>query len=81
MLFVLSDFFPEVLLVIAATRKHLFYPVFLLKLTPGQVLNKVLSHLGFMENAHISVAPLHSYSTCEKYHRFYIEVLFYKGFM
>lgn len=52
-----------------------FCPVFLLKLTPGQVLNRVLSHLGFMHNAHISVAPLHSYFRCEKYHGFYIEVL------
>lgn len=58
-----------------------FCPVFLLKLTPGQVLNKALSHHSSKENAHISVAPLHSYSRCEKYHGFYIEVLFYKGFI
>lgn len=52
-----------------------FYPVFLLKLTPGHVFNTVLYHLGFMHNTNISVAPVHSYSGCEKYHRFHIEVL------
>lgn len=49
--------------------------MFLLKLTPGHVFNTVLYHLGFMHNTNISVAPVHSYSGCEKYHRFYIEVL------
>lgn len=45
----------------------------LLKLTSGQELN--ISHLGFMEDACISVAPLHSYSRCEKYHEFHTEVV------
>lgn len=46
--------------------------MFLLKLTPGPVLN--ISHLGFMESTHISVAALRSYSRCEKYHGCHIEV-------
>lgn len=37
-----------------------------------------VSHLGFMENAHISVAPLHSYSRCQKYHGFHREVILAK---
>lgn len=52
-----------------------FCPVFLLKLTPGHVVKDCVKHLGFMHNTNISVAPVHSYSGYEKYHRFYIEVL------
>lgn len=58
--------------------KACFCLVSLLILAWGQVVNKVLSHLGFIKNVHISVTPSHIYSKCEKYDRFYIKALLTK---
>lgn len=66
-----SQIFPQKSCSYCSHIKTLFCPLILLKLTPGQVLN--ISHLGSMENARISVVPLHSYSRCEKYHGFHRE--------
>lgn len=58
--------------------KAQFCLVFLFILACGQVLNEVLSHFGFIKNAHISVTPSHSETRCEKYHGLYVKALLTK---
>lgn len=70
--YLFSQVFPQKSSSYCSHMKIPFCPVFLLKLTLGQVN---VFHLGFMETAHISVDPLHYYSKCQKYHGFHIEVI------